>query len=277
MEKKMSSFICPVCKSEMITNNNVITCKNNHNFDKAKQGYINLLLSQQDKEKVHGDDKIMVKSRSSFLNAGYFDILLSKIISIMNLYLKNENVILDAGCGECFYTSKICDNIFKNKTNFKMLAVDISKNAVVAGAKRNKNIELAVASLYNLPIKDNFCDIMLSIFAPFCNDEFKRVLKKDGIIIKVIPLEKHLWSLKKAIYENPYENTLNLNLEGFELVEKTEIKTNIHISSHNDIINMFSMTPYYYKTGKEDREKLINLNEIDTEIEFGIIIYNKLI
>ncbi len=272
----MSKFICPVCGRELITNFKSVCCENNHNFDIAKSGYVNLLLSQQIKSKRHGDDKLMVRSRQDFLNKGYYDSLLNNVLKTIIKYAKNGCRILDAGCGECWYTANIYKYLIKNQIKPEVLAIDISKDALAAGAKRNREIELAVASVFSLPVKEESCDILISFFAPFCGGEFTRVLKKDGVMIRVIPLQKHLWSLKKAVYENPYENEVeSYILDGFELLENQEVRESIHLSCHEDISRVFTMTPYYYKTSAEDQRKLQDLSALETEIEFGILTYRK--
>lgn len=272
----MSSFICPVCKKDLNKNNKIYCCENNHTYDIAKSGYVNLLMSQQIKSKRHGDDKLMVKSRCNFLNKGYYDMLLYEVIRLIKKYVKNNDKILDAGCGECFYTSNIYNDLLKNNIEVQISGIDISKDALSLGAKRGSKINLAVASVFCLPIKDKSFEMLLNIFAVYSGEEFERVLKNGGIMIRVIPLEKHLWGLKKLVYDLPYENTLeNNNLDGFELLEIREIRKNIHLASNIDILNAFSMTPYYYKTSVKDQEKLININQLDTEIEFEILVYRK--
>jgi 23S rRNA (guanine745-N1)-methyltransferase len=157
-----------------------------------------------------------------------------------------------------------------------MFAVDISKDALAAGAKRNRDIELAVASAFHLPVQDNSCDMVLSVFAPFSADEFERVLKKDGIVIKVFPLEKHLWGLKKIVYDKPYENEIESGeLDKFKIIARRTIRASIHLDCNADIMNVFTMTPYYYKTSPEDQKKLQSTEALDTEVEFGLLIYRK--
>ena len=46
----------------------------------------------------------------------------------------------------------------------------------------------------------------VNIFSPEADDEFYRVLKTGGYLIRVIPLENHLLGLKTAIYDKPYLN-----------------------------------------------------------------------
>ncbi len=272
----MSYFICPICGENLLTTEKSLSCANKHNFDTAKSGYTNLLLSQTVKTKRHGDDKLMVQSRQAFLNKGYYKPLLELLCELAKVYALSGSRILDAGCGECWYTANIYEYLVKNQMVPEMFGVDISKDALAAGAKRSKAIELAVAGVFSLPVKENFCDILLSLFAPFSDEEFGRVLKKGGVVIKVFPLEKHLWSLKAAVYEKPYENEIeDTALDGFELVEKQEIRQIIHLACNEDIMNVFTMTPYYYKTSAQDQKKLRSLTVLDTEIEFGVSVFRK--
>mgnify|MGYP003057234303 CR=1 FL=1 len=39
-------LICPVCKEKLIKENKTFRCVNNHSFDCAKQGYVNLSRKQ---------------------------------------------------------------------------------------------------------------------------------------------------------------------------------------------------------------------------------------
>lgn len=271
-----SNFICPVCGGDLVIGEKSLSCSNKHLFDTAKSGYTNLLLSQQTKAKHHGDDKRMVQSRQAFLNRGYYNPLLRCITEIMLQNVKSGDRILDAGCGECWYTANIEESLLQNGISPQLFAVDISKEALAAGAKRSPGIELTVASVFHLPVASDSCDFVLPVFAPTCGEEFARVLKKNGMLLRVIPLERHLWSLKAAVYDKPYENeTENVNLEGFELADRREIKQTITLASNEDILNVFSMTPYYYKTGADDQKKLQFISSLDTEIEFGILTYRK--
>lgn len=272
----MSYFICPICGKDLNTNEKTLICQNGHSFDRAKSGYVNLLLSQQPKVKRHGDDKLMVRSRRDFLNKGYYNPLLDMILKTVKKHAGKGSRILDAGCGECWYTAAVYEALTGKGLKPEMLAIDISKDALAEGAKRNGEIELAVASAFHLPVKADSCDIILSFFAPFCPEEFSRVLKDDGVIIRAIPLEKHLYGLKAAVYDTVYENAVeNLDFEGFQIVDRQEIRETIHLKSHEDILNVFSMTPYYYKTGAKDQGKLSQMFELDTQIEFGILTYRK--
>ncbi len=273
----MTGFICPVCKKPLMKVNKSEKCENNHLYDVSKTGYINLLMSQKTKDKNHGDDKLMVKARRDFLDKGYYTILLNKISETVIQYCNENSVILDAGCGECFYTSNIYDTLCTAGIKTTMLAIDISKNALSLAKNRNPDINRSVASIFDIPVADSSCDIILNIFAPFCSAEFLRLLKVGSILIQVIPLENHLWSLKKIVYDDPYKNVVDVyRINGFEFVKSEDIKGSIELESNQDIKNLFTMTPYYYKTSQNDFNKLNNINYLKTEIEFAVLVYKKI-
>ncbi len=272
----MSGFICPVCGGELNGDLKGLSCRQNHHFDRAKSGYVNLLLKNQPKARRHGDDKLMLVSRRDFLNKGYYRPLLDAVCETIGEYASDRMKILDAGCGECYFTASIYGYLVKNGIEAEVLAVDISKDALVLGAKRSRELELAVASVFRLPVRGESCDMLFSVFAPFGPEEFCRVLKKGGVMIRVIPLERHLWSLKRAVYDEPYVNRVDRSVpDGFELVKSREVRGAIRLPCGEDIENVFRMTPYYYKTGEKDQKKLQELHELDTEIEFGIEVYRK--
>ena len=195
-------FSCPVCGCGLTRAERTLKCENGHCFDLAKQGYVNLLQSQKSSAKRHGDDKLMVRSRFDFLNKGYYSGLAELIVSKLGSIAFSGMKLADLGCGECYYTSIIADSF----PEITVGGIDISKEALIAGSKRNRNISLAVASTFALPISDGFCDAVVSVFAPYSTDEVFRVLRKGGHFVRVYPLEKHLMGLKSLIYEKPYLN-----------------------------------------------------------------------
>jgi hypothetical protein len=49
----------------------------------------------------------------------------------------------------------------------------------------------------------------------------------------------------------------------------------IHLQKKEEIAALFGMTPYAHKTGREDMKKLEALEEITTELDFGVLLYRK--
>jgi 23S rRNA (guanine745-N1)-methyltransferase len=277
----MSSFTiykCPVCQKQLVKVDNSYRCNEKHTYDIAKEGYVNLLLANQMKSKEPGDSKAMMIARSNFLNKGYFEKLVDNISKTLHNYFdlaqQNDYVVFDAGCGEGYYTDGIFKEIVKETEVPRIWGMDISKEAVRFAAKRNKNIGFCVGSIFHLPILDNSVDCIINIFAPFKEEEFQRILKENGIIIKVTPGAQHLMGLKNALYDNPYENDERMpEISCFEIVKSINLKYEIQIDNSEDIINMLKMTPYFWNTNISRVNDFIeNTSELETELDFIISI-----
>ena len=270
----MHSLICPVCRQALTKENRTYKCCNNHCFDIAKQGYVNLLQSQQSKLKRHGDDKLMINSRTEFLNKGYYEPLQKELCVLLNKYLQEKPVIVDAGCGDCYYTAEIEKSLSAKQP--EIIGIDISKDAVISASKRSKTIDLVVAGVFSMPVGDEVCDAVLNVFSPFAPQEYSRVLKDNGVLVRVIPLENHLYELKASVYDTPYKNPAeDTNIDGFELLENSQLKYTIELDSNKDIESLFKMTPYYYKTSQKDQLKLKELNYLKVGCEFAVLVYKK--
>lgn len=267
----MQIFCCPVCSAPLTETPQNYHCEKGHSFDRSKYGYVNLLLSQKSAAKHSGDDKKMVRARKEFLSCGYYLPLRDALIEMASPYLKNGGTLLDAGCGEGYYT----EGFLSRFNGLSAYGIDISKEALIEAGKRRTGLKTAVAGIFHLPILSDSCDLMLNIFAPCCEEEFHRVLKDNGILMRVIPMENHLWELKAAIYDKPYLNdNLDTSLKGFTLLEEKELTYSISLEPPQ-IENLFMMTPYYYKTSAKDQEKCANLKHLETKIEFKILLYQK--
>lgn len=267
----MSIFICPVCNEKLAISGKSYVCPKNHCFDIAKSGYVNLLSSKHGT--VHGDNKFMLRARRDFLEKGYYKPLCDAVCNTVKKYAENGGILLDAGCGEGYYTSAV-------RTENRLLSVfgiDISKDAVDMATKKYRNISFLVASAFHIPVQSACCDILLTMFAPYCKEEYLRVLKSDGIMIMAIPSVNHLWELKKAVYDTPYRNDVKpYELDGFSYIGTEHINFTMKIDNKADIQSLFSMTPYYYRTGKSEQERLNNLEYLETQADFEILTYKKI-
>lgn len=270
-------FICPVCSKKLERLGACCKCENNHSYDVARQGYVNLLMSQKSAGKHHGDDKLMVTARRAFLDKGYYRPLLDALIDCVKEHCGEKTQILDAGCGEGWYCASICRELKELGLEVRAAGIDISKAALIAFSKRSADIPLAVASVFAIPAASGSADIVTSVFAPLAAEEFRRVLRLGGVLIRVIPLEKHLLELKRIVYDTPYENDVESSeLEGFELLKRVEIRNDILIDNNADIKNLFAMTPYYYKTSAADQAKLKDVRMLKVRTEFGIMVYKSI-
>ena len=271
-EVNIMIYTCPVCGKPLSLAGAALKCAEKHSFDVSRSGYVNLLLSKHVGKNVHGDDKLMVKARREFLEKGYYSPLRDSLCETVRKYFCG-NTLLDAGCGEGWYTSAVAEAL----ENVEICGFDISKIAVEYASKRDKKTHYAVASVFHMPVADQSCDMLVSLFAPYCGEEFNRVLRMDGVMIIAIPSLDHLWELKDKIYDLPYKNEVKpYDLKGFELLENRHIKYKMCIENTEDIKHLFMMTPYYYRTNPQQAARLDDLLSLEITADFELLVYKRI-
>ncbi|CFA01984.1 23S_rRNA m1G745 methyltransferase [Streptococcus pneumoniae] len=190
-----TAFACPICQENLTLLETNFKCCNRHSFDLAKFGYVN--LAPQIKQSANYN-KENFQNRQQILEAGFYQAILDAVSDLL-ASSKTTTTILDIGCGEGFYSRKLQES-HSEKTFY---AFDISKDSVQIAAKSEPNwaVNWFVGDLVRLPIKDANMDILLDIFSPANYGEFRRVLSKDGILIKVIPTENHLKEIRQRVQD----------------------------------------------------------------------------
>lgn len=271
----MPELMCPVCGQTLVPEGKTYRCGAGHCFDCARSGYVNLLPPAPG-GKRHGDDKLMVKARTEFLDKGYYDPLAEAVARCAADCGGSHLHLVDAGCGEGKYTVDVLNYLHQQGKTADVVGIDISKEALICAARRSRAMKLCVASTAHMPLADGCADVVLNIFSPFMGEEFARVLKPEGRLICVVPLERHLWELKALIYDTPYENPAPAErLPGFELVARQDLEYRMELDGSEDILNLFKMTPYYYKTGAADQKKAAEAEHLSTTVAFGVFVYRK--
>ena len=274
-EFKKSIFICPTCNKNLCYNDKEYKCENGHLFDRSKYGYINLLMSNKSTSH-HGDDLNMIKARTSFLNLGYYDKLRQNVCNSATKYCNDGYKVCDIGCGEGYYTIEIAKQLSSKYNNLVFSGIDISKDALKSASRSCKEIEFGVASAYKLPYETKSQNLILNMFAPYSFEEYTRIANDECYMIRVFPAEKHLYDLKKSVYEKVYENEIDtFEFDGFDLLEKSRLTYSITLKNNDEIKALFDMTPYSYKTSREDMSKLNDLDKLETIVDFYILVFKK--
>ena len=250
---------CPVCRNPLQAMENGVGCPDNHRFDRARQGYLHLLPSNRMRSKSPGDDKQMVQARSQFLDSDCYKPV-SSVLTEATIRLMNDNpqpAILDAGCGEGYYTANIKDAM----PGASVCGVDISKPAILACCRRRKDIQWLVASVSDLPIVDRSVDVIVSVFSRCDWQEFARVLKPGGHVLVLAPGQNHLQELREAIYEEvrpyPVDKVVQDLPKPFSLVGNQPVTGEMQLdSSQQQILDLLAMTPHYWHIKPSQREHL---------------------
>ena len=119
-------------------------------------------------------------------------------------------------------------------------------------------------------------DGVLSLFAPVADQEFLRVLRPGGWLFVAAPSPKHLFGLKQALYDRPYENAVKRReYDGLLLQETLEINYTVTLQSNKAILDLFWMTPYVYNSYQGAQHRLERLEQLETPLGFLVYCYQK--
>ena len=261
--------ICPICGEKLTTERPSWSCCNHHSFDVARQGYVNLLTVSQ-KHSLHpGDSSVMVAARRSFLNGGYYLPIVETLRRLISQFAPNAEAILDSGCGEGYYLSHLDAP--------ERWGIDISKDAVRFAAVREKNAHWLTATAAHLPFPDGCFDVLLSMFALTVENEFARVLRKNGVFVQVLAGEHHLSALKSIIYPTVLqkEKTLHPQLSGFSLLHQEPLCFDFEPESQEMVQNLLYMTPHAWRISKKGAQALQNTTRLKDRAEVIFNVYGR--
>ena len=252
-------YQCPLChlpltlqQSQALTPQpKSYTCANRHQFDCAKEGYVNLLPVQHKKSKDPGDNVEMMQARRQFLEAGHYQQLATAMLSMLAKQLPQTATILDIGCGEGWYTQQL------TKLSSAVYGLDISKAAIRYAAKKYPHVHCCVASSYQLPFADASFDAILRIYAPSSAAEMQRILKPNGWLCTVTPAPQHLVELKAKVYRDVRLHSDEIAAEqGFSHRERQRLQWQWQAPDAATLTLLMDMIPLSYRLTPAMREIL---------------------
>lgn len=214
---------------------------------------------------LKGYDKKFFSNRSQFFEMGYYKHILDEVREavkdIMASSGQEQMVLIDAGCGEGYYSEELA-----KIEGVQIVALDIAADAIKQAAKSNADVAWTIADITNIPVKDHVCDVILDVFTPANYGEFSRILKEGGYIIKIIPGANHLIQLRKAASdqlrnkEYSGEDVSDYFEKHYRVVRKETLSNTMPISQETLKV-LAAMTPLLFDADKS----LLNLSDI-TEI-----------
>ncbi len=271
-------FQCPICGHGMhMAEEKTLVCTSSHSYDLARQGYVNFLSGS----KKVGYGKKMLESRSLISKEGFYAPLteeISRILGERPAGGDGTEVILDAGCGEGSHLRNVldlCGRVTEKK--IQGVGIDISKDGIQIAAREWGNILWCVADLARVPFRNRQFDVLLNIFSPSNYGEFTRVLKEDGILVKVIPGSRYLMELRDLFYGNTEkgtysnERTVELFKRNFQLLDVREIVYQKAIQG--DLVeHLIRMTPLSWRADDKARQKAIEMGIPQITIDVAILV-----
>ena len=249
-------LICPICQSALTAHENTVRCIYQHSFDRARQGYLNLLPVQHKKSRAPGDNSAMVQARRAFLSAGYYAPLAERFATLMQQ--RQPQRWLDIGCGEGYYTAHIAQAL----PDSQGYALDISREAVKQACKRDAHTAWLVASMARLPLANESCQAIASIFSPIDWVEAQRVLGPGGAVLRMGPCSDHLLELREQLYDDvhSYDDSKHLEQmpERMQHVHSETLRFILTLDDPQARSNLLAMTPHGWRASAEKRAAVIN-------------------
>ncbi|WP_312816391.1 23S rRNA (guanine(745)-N(1))-methyltransferase [Atlantibacter subterraneus] len=267
-------FTCPLCHAPLSENPTRYACPQGHQFDRAKEGYVNLLPVQFKHSKQPGDNAEMMQARRAFLDAGHYQALRQRVAELLEKYLPQQaNAVLDIGCGEGYYTAIFADVALAHGA--KTCGLDVSKIAIRYAAKRYPNVTFCVASSHRLPFADASLDAVIRIYAPCNAQELARAVKPGGCVITVVPGPRHLMQLKGLIYDEiKLHATEGEALAGFTLKEEAQLAYAMALKAEHAVA-LLQMTPFAWRARPEVWAALSAVETFDCETDFCIRVWQR--
>jgi len=265
-------WVCPHCREVLRFDSERSTwsCSNNHLFDVAREGYVNLLPSNRKSSAQPGDSPEMLAARRRIHDAGFYQPLADAITAALPPGLQARNV-LDLGCGEGFY----CSALQRALPWAQIYGVDIAKPAVRLAAKKHTRCRFAVASAYGLPLADSSVDVALRVFAPSDDTELHRVLASGGLYLEVTPAPRHLWELRENLYHTPRPHAAaREEIAGMQLRWSNELSYTITLVQ-SALLDLIAMTPFAHRGNRELRQRLQEYEKLSMTMVFSLRLFEK--
>lgn len=260
MRENQNLFQCPICNETMkVLEDGNIQCDKKHTFIITKQGYVNFLNKQV--QSMYS--KSLFESRKTIIDSGLYHDVHFQIVDFIGK--KPVHTIVDIGCGEGSHLVKICNLLQQDVIGVGM---DIAKEGIITAAKYYEQKIWCVGDLAHSPFHENFFDVILNILSPANYGEFKRLLKKGGKVIKVIPQSGYLKELRKQLFADSQkenysnEQTMKRFYEQFEKVKQQRITYTKQLEPEL-IPKLLEMTPLGWHAESQD----ILLKEITIDVD----------
>lgn len=241
--------LCPVCSETLHGSGRSYACRNRHNFDLSREGYLSLLHGRGNYQQV-GDDRRMVQARVRVHRLPVYGELAAAVAEIHPAGAADAGV-LDIGCGDGFFLD--CATRAAGGSAWGV-GVDISKEALATAARSHPGLLFlrTDASHGRLPFPDSSFGLVMSVFAPRPVDEIRRVLRADGSWVIVTATQDHLRELRQFIALAAIgSGKLDAPSSGsFAAVRSRTLEREVDVA-HDDLVSIVEMSPSVHRLRRE--------------------------
>lgn len=275
-------LICPLCRQDLLLVDRVYRCAAGHSFDRAREGYVNLLLRRPGPSV--GDSREMLAARAAFLGAGHYQPLSDAVNRevLARLAERGVGAVLDVGCGTGYYLARLrrAAEGASPPCALELAGVDVARDAVRLAARACPGATFVVADAWRLlPVADGVVDVLLSVFSPHNPDEFARVLAGDGILLVAGPEPHHLRELRSlpgflSVPEDKRETLLAKMAGRFRLDHEAVIEFSLRLRP-DGLRQLAAMTPSARHLAADAPAALDQLAPASVTAAFRVLVFRK--
>jgi 23S rRNA (guanine745-N1)-methyltransferase len=224
---------CPVCGAALSRSGASLVCASGHTFDPSRKGYVHFVPNAAPSRY----DRALFEARRRIMEAGFYDAVIDAIRTAMP---ESPGTVLDAGCGDGTFTKRL-----QGKTT---VGIDLSKDAIQLAAHGGGPVLWMVGDLTGLPVQSASVDVLLNLFSPAHYAEFTRVLKPDGVLLKLVPQEGYLHEIRdllgERLHRRVYSNEAVVShlSDRFRLTDRKRIRET-HPLTEAQAADFLKMTP----------------------------------
>lgn len=258
--KYSSVFACPHCAQPLLIDTSTATCDSGHSFDRSREGYFNLFVGGRvASSATPGDTTESLAARRRFLNSGWY----SPIVDALRDAVGDvDGPVLDVGCGEGYYLSHI-DATMK-------YGLDISKKAIQMASKSYTAAQFVVGTSFRLPVLNESCAAVFTVFAPHSFDEYRRVLHHGGTWVTVTPGPLHLVEMRPKRNEKILEREERRSEPPAEASDAVRVQFTLELTD-DAARDLYTMTPLQFQASSADAVRTVRTVSVDVWVSRGTL------
>jgi len=276
-------LLCSVCRSPLANRPQSVVCANGHSFDRAREGYVNLLRG-----KPAGDSKAMLLARRRFLQTGRYRAVSDAVNAMVAGHLARREgdrgagaVILDVGCGEGYYLRQLASALQADGAVAPpFVGIDTSRDAIRMAARSGPTMCLVVADVHELiPLASGSVEVLINIFSPRNPGEFARVIAPGGMLLIVIPQPGHLHLLRSlapllGIQEGKEERLRAEYGDVFEHLSTVPVECDLVLSG-DEVSDLITMSPTFRHIEPESLDALRDTREAPADVRVTVLAFRR--
>lgn len=262
------------CREALLVVERGLACARGHHFDRAREGYVNLLQPNERRSREPGDAEEVVAARMNLAAAGVDAELVRHVARrVERAEAGSGAALLEIGCGIGTQLA-----VLERATSAECYGLDLSRPALRRAARRAPGVTFVLANAdRGLPFLDGCLDLALSIKARAPAAELARTLRPGGGLILAVPAPDDLVELRRLgagsdRAGDPARRVLEELGPDFELLERETVRE--HVRLEGAALLDLARTAYR-GARRSERERLMGVEELDVTLAATVLVLRR--